>query len=87
MVEATDDSYLFATMLTTIQKLCLEAERFQYAYGWLTQWTKTKAYVIYPAGEPPPTVTMPSITVAQGIHLWTISQHKVLLNAGELEFL
>jgi hypothetical protein len=30
---------------------------------------------------------MPSITVAEGIHLWTISQHEVPLNAGELEFL
>jgi hypothetical protein len=48
MVEATDNSYLFATSLSTLQRLCLEAKRFQYAYRWLTQWTKTKAYVIYP---------------------------------------
>src|SRR5882762_492695 len=87
MVEATDDSYLFAISLTTLQRLCLEAERFQYAYGWLTQWTKTKAYVIYPDKDPPPTVTMPSITVAEGIHPWTISHHEVPLKASELKFL
>jgi hypothetical protein len=87
MVEATDDSYLFAISLTTLQRLCLEAERFQYAYGWMTQWTKTKAYVIYPNGDSPSTVTMPSITVAEGIHPWTISQHEIPLKAGELEFL
>src|ERR1700683_3703121 len=87
MVEATDDSYLFATTLTTLQRLCLEAERFQYAYGWLTQWTKTRAYVIYPNEESPLTVTMPSIKVAEGIHPWTISQHVIPLKAGELEFL
>ena len=68
MVEAMDDSYLFATKLTTLQRLCLEAKRFQYVYGWITQWTKTKAYVVYPVGNPPPTVTMPSITVVEGIH-------------------
>ena len=87
MVEATDDSYLFATSLTMLQKLCLEAERFQYAYGWLMQWAKTKAYVIYPIGEPPPTVTMPSIMVTEGIHPWTISQHEISLKSGELKFL
>ena len=33
MVEATDDSYLFAITLTTLQKLCLEAERFHTCMG------------------------------------------------------
>ena len=28
MVEAMDNLYLFATSLTTLQKLCLEAKRF-----------------------------------------------------------
>jgi hypothetical protein len=87
MVEATDDLYLFATAQTTLQRLCLEAERFQYTYGWLTQWTKTKAYVIHPVGDPPPTVTMSSITITEGIHPRTISQHKILFKAGALKFL
>src|SRR5882762_91102 len=56
-------------------------------YGWLTQWTKTKVYILYPNGDPPTTVTMLSITVAEGVYPWTISQHEVLLKAGELEFL
>jgi Reverse transcriptase (RNA-dependent DNA polymerase) len=87
MVEATDDSYLFALTLTTLRKLCLEAERFQYAYGWLTQWSKTKAFVICPDGTQPPTILMPSITVAEGVHPWTVSNHDVPLKPGELEFL
>jgi hypothetical protein len=87
MVEATDDSYLFALTLTTLQKLCLEAERFQYAYGWLMQWKKTKAFIIYPNGTPPPSVLMPSITVAEGTHPWTISNHDVPLKSGKLKFL
>ena len=74
-------------MLTTLQRLCLEAKKFQYTYGWLTQWTKTKAYIIYPGGDPLSTVTMPSITIVEGIHPWTISQHEIPLKAGQLEFL
>ena len=30
---------------------------------------------------------MPSITVTEGIHPWTISQHEISLKSGELEFL
>ena len=40
MVEATDNSYLFATTPGTLAKFCPEMERVQYAYGWLTQWAK-----------------------------------------------
>ena len=87
MAEATDDSYLFATTLATLQDLCLEAEHFQYVYGWLTQWKKTKAYVIHPDSTPPATVSMPSITVETGVHPWMISRHEVTLKVGELEFL
>ena len=63
------------------------SQEIPYVYGSLTQWTKTKAYILYPDGDPPTTVTMLSITVAEGVHPWTISQHEVLLKAGELEFL
>jgi hypothetical protein len=87
MVKAMDDSYLFATMLTTVQKLCLKVERFQYAYGWITQWAKTKAFIIYPDGTPPTTILMPLITIENGVHPWTISWHDVPLKASELEFL
>ncbi|ESK81507.1 hypothetical protein Moror_15682 [Moniliophthora roreri MCA 2997] len=36
MVEATDDSYIFSTLLNSLQSNILAMERFQYAYGWLT---------------------------------------------------
>ncbi|KAJ7226470.1 hypothetical protein B0H12DRAFT_1030486, partial [Mycena haematopus] len=41
MVEATDDSFIFAKSLQAAQSFCLHMERFQFAYGWLTQWRKT----------------------------------------------
>ncbi|KDQ49630.1 hypothetical protein JAAARDRAFT_63609 [Jaapia argillacea MUCL 33604] len=41
MVEATDDSYIFAKTLVGLQYFCLMMERFQFTYGWLTQWSKT----------------------------------------------
>ncbi|EJD48722.1 hypothetical protein AURDEDRAFT_162176 [Auricularia subglabra TFB-10046 SS5] len=41
MVEATDDSFIFALTLQTLLLYVLAMERFQFAYGWLTQWKKT----------------------------------------------
>ncbi|KAJ7687241.1 hypothetical protein B0H17DRAFT_939568, partial [Mycena rosella] len=41
MVEATDDSFIFAKSLHAAQSFCLHMEHFQFAYGWLTQWRKT----------------------------------------------
>jgi hypothetical protein len=87
MVEVTDDSYLFATTPETLGNFCLEMERFQYAYGWLTQWAKMNAYVINPTDEVPKTIKMPSVTLQQGIDPWIISHHYVPLKVGELEFL
>ena len=46
MVEATDDSIIFAKDIPTLQKYTLAMERFQLAYGWLTSWKKTVAYGI-----------------------------------------
>lgn len=55
MVEAADDSYIFSKSLASLQRNALAMERFQYAYGWLTQWAKLT--VLYSA---PP--------IAAGIH-------------------
>jgi len=40
MVEVTHDSYIFAWTLQALCSFCLEMERFQFAYGWMTQWAK-----------------------------------------------
>ena len=90
MVEATDDSIIFATNLPTLQRLTLAMERFQYAYGWLTSWKKTVAYgLCVPEGQRPDTVKMPSITVQTGgqYHPETITWHDVPLKLDELQFL
>src|ERR1700683_4114230 len=87
MVEATDDSYIFALTLQALQSFCLEMERFQFAYGWLTQWAKTTVYRLGPPGPAPDTVSMPSIPIQEGAHPHTISWHDVPRRIGELEFL
>src|SRR5882762_4763252 len=73
MVEVTDDSYIFARMLQTLCSFCLEMEHFQFAYGWLTQWAKTSAYLLGPSGPVPNTVSMPLITVQDSIHPHTVT--------------
>jgi hypothetical protein len=87
MLEATGDLYIFALTLQTICSFCLEMERFQFAYGWLTQCAKTSAYILAPLGNAPDTVSMPSITIQNGIHPHTVTWHDVPLRVGELEFL
>jgi hypothetical protein len=87
MVEVTDDSYIFARTLQTLCSFCLEMERFQFAYGWLTQWAKTSAYLLGPSDPAPNTVSMPSIMVQDGIHPHMVTWHDVPLKIGELKFL
>ncbi|KZV74808.1 hypothetical protein PENSPDRAFT_542609, partial [Peniophora sp. CONT] len=41
MVEAMDDSAIFAVQQDTLQALCLYCERFQIAYGGITSWPKS----------------------------------------------
>ena len=87
MVEATDDSYLFATTLETLASFCLEMEHFQFTCGWLTQWAKTNVYVLNPTGKIPKSIQMPLITLWEGVDPWIVSHHDVPLKVGELEFL
>ena len=90
MVEATDDSIIFATNLPTLQRLTLAMERFQYAYGWLTSWKKTVAYgLCLPEDQRTNTVQMPSITVQTGGRYdpEAVTWHEVPLKLDELQFL
>jgi hypothetical protein len=90
MVEATDDSIIFATDLRTLQKLTLAMERFQFAYGWLTSWKKTVAYgICMPEDRHSNTLQMPSITppVNDLYDPERITWHEVPLKLGELHFL
>ena len=65
MVEATDDSIIFARDLETLQNFTLIMERFQYTYGWITSWKKTVAYgLCLPEDRQPSSVHMPSITIS-----------------------
>src|SRR5882762_6150301 len=90
MIEATDDSIIFAKDLETLQNFTLVMERFQFAYGWITSWKKTVAYGIgVPENQQPPTVRMPSITQPDnGLYdEGKVTWHDVPLRTGEIQFL
>ena len=87
MIEATDDSIIFARSIPALQSFCLLAERFQYAYGWLTNWTKTTAFILSPDGIQPTTLSMPSITIEPGVSPLVVTNHDVPLVPNELDFL
>ncbi|KAJ6600482.1 hypothetical protein DFH09DRAFT_901420, partial [Mycena vulgaris] len=87
MTEATDGSYLFATSLQSLRRNTLEMERFQFAYGWLTQWTKTVAYTLQVTGTLPNTVSFDSVTNQKGVDPMLITKHDVPLIKDELDFL
>ncbi|KZV99524.1 hypothetical protein EXIGLDRAFT_640506 [Exidia glandulosa HHB12029] len=88
MVEATDDSYIFATKLDTLDFICLTLERFQYVYGWLTQWAKSRGYIIgaVPA-NPPATFRLGSVTTDAGVDPMTVSKRDVAVVTDGLYFM
>ena len=62
-------------------------ERFQFAYGWLTSWEKTTAYVLNTSDSLPPTLSFPSITKEPGINPWIITEHQVPVSKDKFSFL
>jgi hypothetical protein len=69
MVEATDDTYIFSKSVHSLVGSTLKMERFQYAYGWQTQWTKSFAYVLNPEvdKEYPETIKFQSVSIGEQI--------------------
>ena len=87
MVEAMDDSYIFAKSIHGLQFFCLQMERFQFAYNWLTQWSKTLVYILEDPSIELETVAMLSITKTPGKDPWTITYHPMNVIHGQLEML
>ncbi|KAJ7912039.1 hypothetical protein B0H13DRAFT_2232591 [Mycena leptocephala] len=87
MVEATDDSYIFAHTIPALRRNVLAMEHFQYAYGWQTQWSKSLAYVLEPSGPPPDSLVFDTVTIAPNIDPLTVSTRTVTLRSNELDFL
>ncbi|KAJ7098214.1 hypothetical protein C8R43DRAFT_907686, partial [Mycena crocata] len=86
MVEATDDSFIFAKSIS--QTFCLHMERFQFAYGWLTNWGKTFAYILNDVDPATPDkISMPSVTIQPGVDPLTVSYHDVPVIRTGLVFL
>lgn len=87
MVEATDDTYIFSRSLSSLITNTLAMERFQYAYGWLTQWSKSRAYVLAGPKDHPRHAEFQSVSTALGTDPLLITEHRVEIVADELEFL
>ncbi|KAJ7166150.1 hypothetical protein C8R46DRAFT_900122 [Mycena filopes] len=87
MVEATDDSHIFALTADRLRQNVLAMEHFQFAYGWLTQWKKSYAYILEPSTPPPDSLDLHSISVGAGIDPLSISVVTVPLLANDLSFL
>ena len=90
MVEATDDSYIFSRSIESLVQNTLAMERFQYAYGWQTQWTKSNAYVMAPQKEKtyPDTITFKSVTIGgREVDPLAITEHTIALIKDDLDFL
>ncbi len=89
MVEATDDSYIFSKSEESLRRTALIMERFQYAYGWLTQWSKSNAYILAP--EPgktyPDTITFESVTTGLGMNPLDITKRTISLIRDDMDFL
>ena len=72
-----DDSYIFAKSIHRLQFFCLPMERFQFAYNWLTQWSKTTVYILEDPSIESETVAMLSLMKTPGKDPWTITYHPV----------
>ena len=90
MVEATDDTYIFSKSIQSLTENTLKMERFQYAYGWQTQWTKSFAYILTPEtnSDYPETITFQSVSIGgREVNPLTITEHPITLIKNDLVFL
>ena len=87
MADATDDSYIFSTTIQSLHAMTLEMERFQFTYGWLTQWMKTIAFVLNGSDRVPDKISFLSISIGNGQDPMAITEHEVPLIQNVLEFL
>lgn len=90
MVEATDDTYIFSKSVRSLTRNTLEMERFQYAYRWQTQWTKSYAYVLMSEAEKeyPETITFQSVSIGgMDVDPLTITEHVITVIKNDLMFL
>ena len=87
MVEATNDSFLFSKSLSSLRRNTLAMEWFQFAYGWMTQWSKSMACLLSATGDQLSTISLPLVTVERGANPLTITEQEVPLIRNELEFL
>jgi len=87
MVEATDDSFLFSRSLPSLRRNTLAMERFQYAYGWMTQWSKLMVCLLSAMGDQPSMISFPLVTIERGVNPLIVTEDKVPLICDQLEFL
>ena len=86
-VEATDNSYIFSKSLASLQHNTLAMEHFQHAYGWLTQWAKSKAYMLSAMSDQPDVVNFQSVSTGRRVNPLAMTEYDVALIKDDLDFL
>lgn len=87
MVEAMDDSLLFATNLTTLCRATLCVEQFQANYGWMTNWSKSVMYIHNHEHLFPSQILVPTLDASDLSPSTTIPLAYVPVSHGPIEFL
>ena len=87
MVEATDDFFIFSKSLSSLIKNMLEMEQFQFAYGWMTQWSKSCAYILGESDDLPNQAVFQSVSTLPNTDPMIVSEHRVDLIDNQLDFL
>ncbi|KAG2348417.1 hypothetical protein BDR05DRAFT_835286, partial [Suillus weaverae] len=85
MCEATDDSLLIVGSLQSLERSCLAMERFQAAYGWLTNWDKSAVFILN-VPDPPVSLLLPSVLPANPASQ-VVCMHSVRVIPSHVEFL
>jgi hypothetical protein len=87
MVEATDDTYILSKSIKSLVQSTLKMERFQYAYGWQTQWAKSFAYILTPEAKNdyPETITFQSVSIGgREVDPLIITEHPITLIKNDM---
>ncbi len=86
MVEATDDSLLFAHSITELREMCLSMEHFQFTYGWTTAWDKSEVSIINSHLHMSASILLPSIDTGNPASPDTVS-HSIPVCPDKIIFL
>ena len=80
-------SYFLQDLLSNDEDALVVSSSSMYAYGWRTQWSKSRAYVLAGPKDHPNHAVFHSVSIAPDTDPLAITEHRVELVANELDFL